>query len=768
MTYPIDAQAAKLFLHAIAPGAAKYVFQTYADAPQTAAGADPNARVAVGALEAVLPSLQAVTAAQGAVCVQVNEGVKRGGHHITAIRAVFVDLDGADAATLEEIAAVMPRPSAIVSTSPGKYHVYWRVVDCELDQFKLVQVRLAAAFAADPNVSNKDRVMRLPGTWHFKTAVPRQVQLLAYSECHYSIAVILASLDQLSIDGLLRPKKAARARQEVTNALMVVAEKFVLPDRLARGARTKMLVSYCGSLAGQGYSRDAIRAALERTNLTQCDPPLTDSEMEQEVYPSVGRFIIEADRQTAAAVMQPSAEFIAAQQATTDDSSPWDAAGKPRESLDQFLTRYILIEARSEVADLTCTQPHKSMLKLQDFKNATANKRVSGIPLSTNWLMSPARKSVRDTIYWPKASRIIQQQGLAYYNVYSPPDLIEVDHYIPEKANVFFAHMDFLFGAATPAQELFLNWFAFTLQRPEQRIPWAPLIVGVPGTGKGWIYQLFQKLLGEQNCAMIRSDDLGERSAHNEWLSSTLLVCIDEMDSGSKWADMNRLKSILTEPYQIINKKYGAKGKERIFANFIGFANILSAAALDENDRRFWVHQIPRKCAESPEYYTRLFSWLESDGPQHLLRWAMDYDLAEFSATAPPPMTAAKRTMIEATRPQIEQIIQDAIDDATGCFAGDIVSYQQVQIYVARAMDEDKLPQSMVYSLRNAINKKLTPAPQKKYRIDRNGRSERLYLYIVRNAERWEAAAADEILVEYRRGIELEYSRPSNVIPMRK
>lgn len=776
MTYPIDAQAAKLFLRAIAPDAEKYVFQAYSDVLPPDAAVDPNARTAVGELDSVLYALQTVTDRRAAVCVQVNEGTQRGKHQITAIRAVFIDLDGGEAATVSEIAAVMPRPSAVVGTSPGKYHIYWRVTDCTLDQFKLVQVRLAAAFRADPSMCNKDRVMRLPGSWHFKSSTPTQVQLLAYSDCHYSTAALLACAESADVNGLVASKRPTRSRQALTDALMVVAEKFVLPDALKKGERVTLLVKHCGSLAGQGYSYEAIHAALASTNRTRCVPPLTNSEMETEVYPSIARFIAATARQTAATVMQPSAEFIAAaqqsivaaQQVSIDDETPFGSVDAPRDSLDQFLTRYVLIEARSEVADLLCTQPHKSILKLNDFKNATANRRVSGVPLSTNWLMSRARKSVRDVIYWPKESRIIRQQGLEYYNIYSPTELAEADQYIPEKTTVFFDHMDFIFGANTPAQQTFLNWFAFTLQRPEQRIPWAPLIVGVPGTGKGWIYQLLQKLLGEQNCAMIRSDDLGERSAHNEWLSSTLLVCIDEMDSGSKWADMNRLKSILTEPYQIINKKYGAKGKERIFANFIGFANLLSAAALDENDRRFWVHQIPRKRAESPEYYTRLFAWLESDGPQHLLRWAMDYDLAEFNATAPPPMTAAKREMIEATRPQIERILTDAVDDAVGCFAGDVVSHQQVQAYVARAMDETKLPPAAVYPLRNAIQKKLTAAPQKKYRVERNGRHERLYLYIVRNAERWTAATADEIVVEYLRGLELEYSRPNNVIPMRK
>lgn len=761
MHYPIDVEQANAFLHAIAPNDERFIFQTYDDKTSD----DDLARVAAGSLHAVLPALQDVTHRGAAVCMQINAGVGRGRVKITAVRAVFIDLDSVESATLSEIAATMPRPSAVVASSPGKYHIYWRVLDCTLEQFKLAQLKLAAAFRSDPKVHNLDRVMRLPGTWHFKSA-PIQVKLLAHAAVSYSIAALLACVTPASVAQTVSPAKSTKSRASLTDALIVAAEKFELPATLERGSRVELLVRLSGSMAAKGYSSDAICAELQRTNLQQCNPPLSDAEMQTMVYPSAHRFTAAADVQTAKTILQPSAPQEIAPASTAPDAAiddPFDMSrgATKRATLDEFLRRYVLLEHGSEVADLECPQPHLSVLPISEWKNATANKRIGDNAISIHWLMSPHRKSVISRTYYPQHERIITINGMQFYNTFSPASITPVDVCSVERTKVFFDHIDYMFGAQSDAQQVFLNWLAVTVQRPELRIPWAPLIISAPGVGKGWLYQLMQTLLGEHNCAMIRSDDLGEKSTHNEWLSGTLLVCIDEMDSGSKWADMNRLKSILTEPYQVINKKYGAKGKERVFANFLCFTNILDAAAIRDDDRRFWVHQVPHAASPVPGYYTRLFAWLQSDGPSHLLRWLLNYDISQFDYAAPPPMTEAKRRVIQETMPPLEKLIRDAITDAIGCFRADIVSSDQIKAYVLRVLGEDKLPSTMVYPLRNAISRATSYLPQDRYTIVRNGKPTRAYLRCVRNVAAWSRVSDEAVVAEYMRSVDAEMGKAS-------
>lgn len=103
----------------------------------------------------------------GGVFVTINEtdGIGRKGDNIVRIRAVFADLDGAPLAPILETGL---SPHAVVESSAGRYQVFWRVSDCDLVAFKAVQLAIAARFNSDENVTDKSRVMRLPGFYHRK------------------------------------------------------------------------------------------------------------------------------------------------------------------------------------------------------------------------------------------------------------------------------------------------------------------------------------------------------------------------------------------------------------------------------------------------------------------------------------------------------------------------------------------------------------------------------------------------------------------------
>jgi hypothetical protein len=77
---------------------------------------------------------------------------------VTGIRAVFADLDGAP---LESVTGNALQPHVIVETSPGRYQVYWKVLDCPLERFTPLQKAIAKR-------CNLARIMRLPGFYHLK------------------------------------------------------------------------------------------------------------------------------------------------------------------------------------------------------------------------------------------------------------------------------------------------------------------------------------------------------------------------------------------------------------------------------------------------------------------------------------------------------------------------------------------------------------------------------------------------------------------------
>lgn len=126
------------------------------------------ARVLHGTLADHAGQLREMQERGAGVFVTINRTDLRGRAepNITAVRAVFVDLDGSP---IEPVLAHALRPSLVVLSSPNRFHAYWFVSeDFPLEQFKPTQKNLSKIFNGDPSVCDLPRVMRLPGFLHLK------------------------------------------------------------------------------------------------------------------------------------------------------------------------------------------------------------------------------------------------------------------------------------------------------------------------------------------------------------------------------------------------------------------------------------------------------------------------------------------------------------------------------------------------------------------------------------------------------------------------
>jgi hypothetical protein len=90
---------------------------------------------------------------------------KRTKECIATVRHLYLDLDtdGEGRLALLRASDTVPPPSAIVSTSLGKYQVLWRVDGFSLEQQESALKLLAVTFGGDPACTDCNRVLRLPG-----------------------------------------------------------------------------------------------------------------------------------------------------------------------------------------------------------------------------------------------------------------------------------------------------------------------------------------------------------------------------------------------------------------------------------------------------------------------------------------------------------------------------------------------------------------------------------------------------------------------------
>ena len=93
------------------------------------------------------------------------------------MRHLYLDIDEDGDARLAALRAsqLVPPPTSILSTSPGKYQVLWRVEDFDFARQEQTLKLLAITFGGDPACTDCNRVLRVPGFLNRKYNPPYTV-----------------------------------------------------------------------------------------------------------------------------------------------------------------------------------------------------------------------------------------------------------------------------------------------------------------------------------------------------------------------------------------------------------------------------------------------------------------------------------------------------------------------------------------------------------------------------------------------------------------
>ncbi len=258
-----DLVTAQHFLYVLDPSGA-FSFQTFDDNKDRKS--QTLARILHGTLDLHAATLSALNQQGAGVFVMVNQGDLKGraAANVHRVRALFVDLDGAP---LEPVLNFAMPPHVIVNSSIGKYHAYWLVSDCALQDFKPLQQKLAASFGGDPSVNDLPRVMRLPGFYHCKGEPTLTTLRNIDPRPPYTVAQI--------IDGLSLIPAAQSANADALGGIYLPPD----PDEpCPEGQRNNRLTSLVGRWIVEGKTQDELVALATGWN-TRLLSPIPDSEV---------------------------------------------------------------------------------------------------------------------------------------------------------------------------------------------------------------------------------------------------------------------------------------------------------------------------------------------------------------------------------------------------------------------------------------------------------------------------------------------------------
>lgn len=527
-----------------------------------------------------------------------------------------------------------------------------------------------------------------------------------------------------------------------------------LPDKVASGGRDDTVFRYACSWRHRGYSIEVGRVLMEKLH-SLCEQPPGDEFTLEEALDKLDRAYSTYDASPRAVTDWTS--FV------TPDQRIVEAPTEQVRDLEYLLTNNIFIESDSMVVD-SSKHPSRCTLSLGDFKNSNLNlfylteegprggapKKVS---LVSEWMSHDERQTCYDTGYHPSGVKVYTEFSQTYYNTYFGSGNEIVEKYDLEKIQPILDHLHYMFPERVTFN-FFLNWMAFTVQKPDIRIPWAPLLISEEGVGKGFIFELMEKVLGPQNVKTALAKELSANSQFNDFLYRTTLVLIDDLRATNEEV-INTLKPMITANHLTINLKYGAKDKCAIFCNFIIFSNYVDAMKLSEGDRRYWVYHILAH-PQTSVYYKGLWAWKDkTDGPAQFEAYLRSIDISNWDHAARPATTAAKKRMIAVSRSPIETAILDAVEDRWSVFKYDIVSTNIVCDFILNALD---LPTAKGLSNRQRdeigkILKNLSPKSLPYRRIYTGLSPNRMQIrpHIVRDADKWISATQEEVAEEFLR-----------------
>ncbi len=152
---------------------------------------------------------------------------------VAEVRHLYIDIDSDGEARISALRAshAVPQPTAILSTSSGKYQVLWRVEGFDFAQQESTLKLLAIAFGGDPACTDCNRVLRVPGFMNCKYVPAHRitVEYLCNSvwnpdDFHLDIPVSDAAFSLRGVARQMRRDKHTHSEQDWAWVLHELAE----------------------------------------------------------------------------------------------------------------------------------------------------------------------------------------------------------------------------------------------------------------------------------------------------------------------------------------------------------------------------------------------------------------------------------------------------------------------------------------------------------------------------------------------------------------
>lgn len=219
-------------------------------------------------------------------------------------------------------------------------------------------------------------------------------------------------------------------------------------------------------------------------------------------------------------------------------------------------------------------------------------------------------------------------------------------------------------------RRMLMDWLAYVVQNPGQRVNYAPLIQGVQGDGKSFFAFLLSAVMGAPNVRMGNAHIL--EGSFTGWAEGQCVMAIEEIRliGHNRYDVLNRVKPFITNSVIEIHPKGRNPYNVENTTNYLLFTNYRDAMPLSENERRFLVLFSQWQTADdlrtfkmaNPDYYFELYGALDESAPA-LRYWLLQHELSEdFNPRGDAPITQSFNYMVKAAQPDEIKLVEELIE----------------------------------------------------------------------------------------------------------
>lgn len=629
-------------------------------------------------------------------------------HNVAAIRAHYIDLDNISAQqNFERASNWFPAPAFAVSSSAGKFHVYWPVHPYRNnDRFSLIQRKLRQFFDGDRYVIDAARVMRVPGTYHLKgePSLVKCFALAGYAAGPIDPALLEIALANVNITDaggvrhdLGEPSLAAPSLDWLKFGLALID-----PNDLDRGE----WISLTAAIKQAGFTHGEAAtfqiwsdwcARYHANDIGENNKQWNSIRQTEIGWPSIERRApgLIAYRKLGGGDLPPMPPKLPSPHPVPPMPSPAPAPGDDMGELlnhieqEQYFAGCFLIENTGEI--LT---PSGRYMNATKFNAAYGGKKfiIDSTGKVTN---EPWQAATRSTLWTvPKVDHIRflpsrapgeiveNDLGRRGINVYRPATIRTREG----DPSPFLRHIEAILPDAND-RKILLDYIAHNVRFPGYKIPWSPVIQSTEGVGKGVLKLVLEYAIGESYTYFPNAKEMVESgSKFNAWMRHKLFILADEIKVDERRDMIEVLKPMISEERIEVQGKGKDQDKEDNFANWAFFTNYKDAIPINKNGRRFAIFFSPLQSVDDlnrlgmdQAYFDGLYGWLKYGGGFEIVaHYLKNYPIEFASIPMRAPTTTSTVEAIKQSRGPIEQLIFDSIEDQQPGFRGGWVSIAAV------------------------------------------------------------------------------------------